>query len=47
MKPSVSHVAALVTTLIKAYPEPMDGAIDPLHAATQHAASIRAAAASA
>ncbi|WP_168794337.1 hypothetical protein [Paraburkholderia aromaticivorans] len=46
MKPSVNPAPALTTTLIDAHPEHMDGAIGPVHAATQHAPPIRAIAAS-
>ncbi|TDY26958.1 hypothetical protein B0G81_7492 [Paraburkholderia sp. BL6665CI2N2] len=46
MKPSVDPARTLVTTLINAHPETVDGAIGPINAATQHAPLISTAAAS-
>ncbi|REG58401.1 hypothetical protein B0G80_1053 [Paraburkholderia sp. BL6669N2] len=46
MKPSVDPARTLVTTLINAHPETVDGAIGHVNAATQHAPPISTAAVS-
>ncbi|PRX26986.1 hypothetical protein B0G75_11616 [Paraburkholderia sp. BL18I3N2] len=46
MKPPIHPGATVVTTLIGARPAIVDGAIGPVHAATQHAPPMRAVAVS-